>query len=123
MTSLQDQDQRAQWSARVRQLNATPRAELAAIVCDRMRAEGRPIVLGPQPGQWSKDDLVNDIAKAEFPAIYRAGHAEPHFMHHELAGNDWCICPCSECHGHVEGLEGMDCECVACGCHAEVAAR
>lgn len=68
---MTSQDQRAQWSARVRQLNATPRAELAAMVRDRMHAEGRPIVLGPQPGQWPKDDLINEIARTEFPEVYR----------------------------------------------------
>jgi hypothetical protein len=45
------------------------------------------------------------------------GHAEPHFMRHPITDSDWCLCPCRECCGHVEGLEGLDCLCVACGCH------
>jgi hypothetical protein len=43
-------------------------------------------------------------------------HVEPHFMAHRLTGRPWCICPCSECSGHVEGLEGMDCVCAGCTC-------
>jgi hypothetical protein len=46
-----------------------------------------------------------------------AGHASPHFMRHPITDDDWCQCPCDECCGHVEGLEGLDCLCGACGCH------
>lgn len=44
-------------------------------------------------------------------------HASPHFMRHPITDDNWCECPCSECCGHVEGLEGLDCMCEPCGCH------
>jgi hypothetical protein len=43
-------------------------------------------------------------------------HADPHFITHQLTGKPWCVCPCSGCTGHVEGLEGMDCQCGGCSC-------
>ena len=45
-----------------------------------------------------------------------AGHVGPHFMAHPITDRPWCICPCDECTGHVEGLEGMDCVCEGCTC-------
>jgi hypothetical protein len=47
-----------------------------------------------------------------------ASHAEPHFIQHRLTEQPWCVCPCEECSGHVEGLEGMDCMCGGCSCGA-----
>jgi len=55
------------------------------------------------------------------PSAWPAGHvAFPHFARNPVAGSDWCQCPCVECSGHVEGLEGMDCMCPDCGCHEDV---
>jgi hypothetical protein len=113
--------------AYVRQLTRKAKAELA-----RMYRQAHPGLVIGEPEEWAKDSLINyltderypdlnraiEVRYAPLPAATPAVHAVPHFRHNPVAGNDWCLCPCPECYGHVEGLEGMDCICPDCGCHA-----
>jgi hypothetical protein len=57
------------WSARVRELARLPRHELARILTGHLAAA--PILTGPAPVAWPRDELINEIARIEYPEMYR----------------------------------------------------